>query len=531
MTGLGELVRLAARRSRWFYLAWVLALTVVVPATAAAYEQIIDPDNADLLITTMTANPTMRAMLGPPVDLTTAGGFTVWRVGTFVAAMTAIMAVLGIIRSTRAQEEDGRTELLRSGAVGRHAPLAAGMLVTVGACLALGVLVAGAMTALGEPVAGSVAFGAGLALVGATFAGVGAVAAQLSASARTARAIGMWTIAAAYTLRAVADGSSDEAVSRLAWGSPLQWMALVRPYAGERWWVLLLPAAAGLLLLAGAVALEARRDHGSGLWAARRGRAAAPAGLRSGAALAWRLHRGQVVGWSLGMLLFALAMGSLSTSFADMLEQVPQLRVVFERMGGGAEQLAEAFFVAMLGIVSVVMAVVAVQLFGRLPEQEERGHAELVLSTALPRGRLLASHLVIAAAAPVLLLAAVGAVLALNQARATGDASWVAQTAGGALALAPGGLVALGVAVLLHGWAPRRAWLAWVVVGWSLFMVWVGTALGLPEWLTRLTPWAALPQLPVEEMDWAAVLGTLAAAVALMALGAVGYRRRDITGT
>ncbi|WP_143554129.1 hypothetical protein [Serinicoccus sp. CUA-874] len=59
----------------------------------------------------------------------------------------------------------------------------------------------------------------------------------------------------------------------------------------------------------------------------------------------------------------------------------------------------------------------------------------------------------------------------------------------------------------------------------------MGTALGLPEWLTRLTPWAALPQLPVEEMDWAAVLGTLAAAVALMALGAVGYRRRDIAGT
>ncbi|ANS80162.1 putative TETRONASIN-TRANSPORT INTEGRAL MEMBRANE PROTEIN ABC TRANSPORTER [Serinicoccus hydrothermalis] len=531
MTGLGELVRLAARRSRWFYLAWVLALTAVVPATAAAYEQIIDPDNADLLITTMTSNPTMRAMLGPPFDLSTAGGFTVWRVGTFVAAMASIMAVLGIIRSTRAQEEDGRTELLRSASVGRHVPLVAGMLVTLAACLVLGVLVAASMTALGEPVVGSVAFGAGLALVGATFAAVGALAAQLSASARTARAIGLWTVAAAYTLRAVADGSSDDAVTRLAWASPLQWMALARPYAGERWWVLLLPAAATVLLLAGAVALEARRDHGSGLWAARSGRAEAPPGLRSGRALAWRLHRGQVIGWSLGLLLFAIAMGSLSTSFGEMLEQVPQLQLIIQRMGGGTDQLTEAFFVTMLGIVSVVVAVLAVQLFGRLHEQEERGHAELVLSTALSRRQLLASHLGIAVLVPVVLFAAVGAVLALNQARATGDWSWVARTTEGALALAPGGLVALGVAVLLHGWAPRLGWLAWVVIGWSLFMVWVGAALDLPEWLTRLTPWAALPQLPVDTVDWTAVLGTLALAVVLIALGALGYRRRDITGT
>lgn len=122
LTGLGALVRLTARRNRWFYLAWVLGLAAVVPATATAYETIIDPDNADLLIATMSGNPTMRAMLGPPTDLGTAGGFTVWRVGTFIATMAGLMAVLGVVRSTRAEEEEGRVELLRSGVVGRHSP-------------------------------------------------------------------------------------------------------------------------------------------------------------------------------------------------------------------------------------------------------------------------------------------------------------------------------------------------------------------------------------------------------------------------
>lgn len=531
MTGLGTLVRLALRRSRWFYLAWVLALTVVVPLTAAAYEQIVDPRNADLLIATMENNPTMRAMLGPPVDLTTAGGFTVWRVGTFVAAMAGIMAVLGVVRSTRAEEEDGRTELLRSGATGRHAPLAAGVLVALLACAALGLAVAVSMTLVGEPVVGSVAFGAGLALVGATFVGVGAVAAQLTASARTAKALGLWTLAAAYTLRAVADGSTDEGVRELAWASPVQWMALTRPYADERWWVLLLPLLAALVLVALAVVLERRRDHGAGLWAARRGRAEAAGSLASPGALAVRLQRGQVIGWTVGLLLFALAMGSLSTTFGDLLEQVPQLGVMFERMGAGAEQLVDAFFVAMLSIVAVLVAVVAVQLFSRLAAEEERGHAELVLSTGATRGRLLTAYLVVAALVPVLLLVAVGAVMALNQARTSGSWGVVGEVAGAGAALAPGGLVVLGIAVLAHGWAPRLAWVTWVVVGWSLVMVWVGAALDLPEWLTELTPWAPLPQLPVEDMDWPVVLGMTGLAAALVALGAVGYRRRDITGT
>lgn len=529
MTGLGTLLRLVARRSRWFYAAWVLALTVVVPATAAAYETIIDPGNAQLLIATMTNNPTMRAMLGPPFDLTTAGGFTVWRVGTFVAAMAAVMAVLGVVRSTRAEEEDGRTELLRSGSVDRHAPLLAGLAVAVAAGAVLGLLVAGSMTAVGQPLGGSLAFGAGITLVTAVFAGVGAVAVQLTASARTARSLGLWTVAAAYTLRAVADGSAQGSTLRAAaWASPVQWMALARPYAQERWWVLLLPAVLAVLLAGAAVLLESRRDHGSGVWAARPGPARAAASLSSTGGLARRLHRGQLLGWGSGLVLLALALGSLSTSFADMLEQAPQLRVVLQQMGGGAEQLVDAFFVAMLSIVSVVVAVLAVQLFSRLAREEERGLAELLLSTAPGRGRLLASHLVIAALAPALLLVLVGAVLALNQARTQGDWSLVARVAGAGAALAPGGLVVLGIAVLLHGWAPRLAALTWVVVAWSLLMVWVGAILSLPDWLVGLTPWAPLPQLPVDAMDWTAVLGMLALAAGLTALGAWGYRRRDI---
>ncbi|MFK5635023.1 MULTISPECIES: ABC transporter permease [unclassified Ornithinimicrobium] len=529
MTGLGSLVRLALRRTRWFYLAWVLGLAAVAPATATAYETVVGDLAGGGVLDVMAANPTMRGMLGPPTDLTTAGGFTVWRVGTFAATVAGVMAVLGVVRVTRADEEEGRTELVRSGVVGRHAPLTAGVVVGLLACGALGVLIAVGMTAVGEPVVGSAAFGLGVALVASVFVGVGAVTAQVTSSSRGARGLGLAVLGAAFLLRAVADAAADDSVARdLAWASPVQWMALARPYADERWWVLLLPAALTVVLVGAAFALESRRDHGAGLWAVRSGRSRAREGLLSTGGLAWRLQRGGILGWLIGLAVFALGMGSLSGSFDRMLQELPQLEMVFRRLGQGADQLVDAFFVAMLAIVSVLVAVLGVQLWHRLAAEENRGHAELLLSTAVPRTRLALSHLVLAVVASTALFAVFGALLALPESLDRGDASVLADSVGAALALAPGGLLVIGIAVLLHGWAPQLGWLVWVVVGWSLFVVWVGSILGLPDWLVRLTPWHPLPALPVDPMAWAPVLISTAAALALMALGVWGYRRRDL---
>ena len=321
---------------------------------------------------------------------------------------------------------------------------------------------------------------------------------------------------------------TDSALSTWSWASPLQWMALSRPYAQERWWVPALPAVLTLALVALATVLEERRDHGGGLRALRGGTPRAAAGLRSPLCLAWRLHRGGIVGWTVGMALFALAMGSLSTGFGEMMREAPVLEEIFRRMGGGAARLTEAFFVAMLGIVAVLMGVLGVQVFHRLATEERRGHAELVLATAATRRGLLGAHLLIAAVVPVTLLALIGALLAVDYAGSVGDWSQVPRLAGAALAQAPGGLLVLGLAVLLHGWAPRLSWLVWVVIGWSLFVVWVGATLGLPEWLTRLTPWAPLAQVPVEPVSWPPLMALLAGSAALTVVGVVGYRRRDI---
>jgi ABC-2 type transport system permease protein len=530
--GLGTLLRLMVRTSRWFWLPWLVGLIIVVPATAAAYEQVFpDPATATQTIESLSGNPTMRAMLGPPTSLIEAGGFTVWRVGTFVATVAGLMTALGVIRTTRADEEAGRVELLRSAVVGRHAPLAASLVIGLGASLLLGLAITGSMVAVGTEAAGSLMFGLGTGLTAAVFVGVGAVAAQLSSSARAARGGAITALLTAYLLRAVADGAPQDSPLRpLHWLSPVEWMALTRPYAGERPLVLLLPVVLTVLLIGLAVVLEGRRDHGSGLWAARPGRARALPSLAGPFALAWRLHRNGVAAWTVGLLIFGALMGSVATGFEQMLSDTPRLAEILRRMGQGADVLTDAFFVAMLSILVIVVAVFGMQLFGRLRHEEEVGHAEAVLATAVSRTRFAASHLVPALVAPTVLLPLVGALLgtALAVTERSWDPVWAAALGG--VALLPGVWLSVGLIVLLHGVAPHLIPLAWAVIAWSLVVAWVGAILGLPEWLTELTPFAQLSAYPVEPFTVLPFLVTTAIAAVLVAVGLVGYARRDIQG-
>ncbi len=530
LTGTWLAARLALRTSRIFWLTWLVTLAALLPATVSAYGELMpDTPAGRVSLVALAANPTMRAMLGPPYDLLVPGGFAMWRVGTFVAAAAAMMAALGVIRATREPEEDGRVELLRSGALGRHAPLAGALVVALGACAVLGAVVAASLAAMAPPATGALAAGLGIALVGATWAGVGGLAAQLMSTARGARFLAVGSLGAAYLLRAVADGSPrDSVIADLGWLSPVQWAALTRPYAGERWWVPGLSLLATALLVALAFVAQSRRDLGSGLRAARPGPADAAAGLRGPHSLVWRLERGAIVGWTLGMSLFALAIGSLAGTVGTMLDDNPRLAEMFRRLGGDDRVLRDSFYTTMLGIVVAVIALYAAGLLLRLRAEEESGRTELLAATGVRRRSLLLAHVLPALLAPSGLLVLTGALIAVPEAVATGEAGLVATITGAALTLAPGLwlVVALGAALL--GMAPRLVPLLWVVLGWSMLATWVGALLGLPQWTLDLTPFAALPALPVESFAWAPVLVTTASAAALLGAALWGWGRRDL---
>ena len=180
--GTGALVRLALRRDRLMLSIWIVVLGVMPASIANAYETFY-PSAADRagLTATIGGNPSVAVIYGPAFDLSTAGGFTAWRIGGVLAVFTALMAIFAVTRHSRAEEDSGRAELLASGAVGRSALLTAAIAVAAGASLLIGMLEALVLIAADLPVTGAIALGLGTAATGVVFAAIAAVACQLAA--------------------------------------------------------------------------------------------------------------------------------------------------------------------------------------------------------------------------------------------------------------------------------------------------------------------------------------------------------------
>lgn len=248
LAGTLRLLRLYLRRDRVGLPLWVMLLSVPLATVYVGSIQAVYPDQAARAVAAaaIMASPAQRALYGPVYN-DSLGAVGVWKAGMF-HTLIAVAVILTMIRHTRADEETGRAELVESTAVGRYANLTAALLLSFGASVATGAIGAAGLLTTDVPAAGSLAFGAALAASGLVFTSVAAVCAQLSPSARSCRSAAFAVLGTAFTLRAIGDAGSGA----LSWFSPLGWSLLVRPYAGERWWVLLLPLAttAALTVLA-----------------------------------------------------------------------------------------------------------------------------------------------------------------------------------------------------------------------------------------------------------------------------------------
>ena len=360
------------------------------------------------------ASPAQRALYGPIYN-DSLGATGVWKAGMF-HLLIAVAVILTLIRHTRAEEETGRAEIIESTPVGRYAGLTAALLTSFGASVVTGVVGAVGLLATDVAPAGSLGFGAALTGSGVVFTAVAAVAAQLSSSARIARGVAFAALAAAFTLRAIGDAGSGA----LSWLSPLGWSLQVRPYAGDRWWVLLLHLAAAAILTALAYWLLARRDVGAGLIAERRGRGDASPLLSGAFGLAWRLDRGSLSVWTAGLALYGLLIGGVVHGIGDELGNSTAVRQIVARMGG-AGALEEAFVAASFCMLGIVAAAFAVSMCLRLQQEEDSRRAETLLAGAVRRSRWLASHLAFAVGGSATALLVAGLVAGITYGVAAGD--------------------------------------------------------------------------------------------------------------
>ncbi|RLP95143.1 anibiotic ABC transporter [Micromonospora sp. BL4] len=536
LTGTRRLARLVLRRDRIRLAIWVLGTPLLGYALAGSVAGIYPDEAARQGYATTSASSLVARAFNGPIAGTDVGAVVVAETYVTLALIVALLSTFAVTRHTRQNEETGRAELVGASVVGRYAPLTAALLVVVAANVAAAALLAVALAGAGLPLAGSLAAAGAVGGVGVACTGVAAVTAQVSVTSRGANALAGAVVGLSFVLRAAGDVLGDTSADGTrvesawpSWLSPLGWGNQVRAFGGERWWVLALPVALLLAAVALAYALAERRDQGAGLIAPRRKAATAATWLLSPAGLAWRMQRGALLGWAVGIAVLGVSMGVAADEFNAMIEQNPAAAEAINAMGGGAD-LLDAYLAAMLGLFALTIGAYVVQALLRVRGDEADGVLEAALATAVSRTRWLGTQVLAAALGAFALLLLAGLTTGLGYGLVTGDPLGEAIALGGAALLRlPALLVVAGVVTALFGLLPRRS----VVLSWTALLVFLllgqlGAVLELPQAALNLSPYTHVPSVPAVDPAVLPLVVLTTVAALLLVTGAAAFRHRDV---
>ncbi|KAB2333063.1 ABC transporter permease [Cytobacillus depressus] len=525
----GRLSRFILRRDRLRISIWLLFLLVLTVVVAQSFSQMYVTEQERQIAAETMRNPAMTAMLGPGygLDNYTVGAMMAHQMLLFTALAVGIMSILFVVRHTREDEEDGRMEMFRSLPVGRLSSLHATILVSVGANLLLAVMIGFGLYALGiesMDLEGSLLYGAALGATGIFFTAITALFAQLTVTSRGAVGFSITILLLAYFIRAIGD-VSNETLSAV---SPLSWVLRSEVYVKNDWWLIVLTIGVAMILLVLSLCLNAIRDLGAGFIPAKPGRKHASLFLQSPLGLALRLQRTGLIAWAVGMFFLGASYGSV---LGD-LESYFSNNEIFEKMFAPAAgiSLTEQFVTMLMKVIAMICTIPPLMAMLKLKGEERKNRTEHLLSRAVSRSRLIGSYLTVSVVSAFVMIsfAAIGLGLVGNFVMEDGLSVGTFYRA--AIVYLPAMLAMIGMAVLLVGIVPKLSSFIWLYLTYSFFVVYLGGLLQFPEWMSKLTPFGHIPELPVNSMDYTKVGVLTVLAIIFIVTGFWGYRKRDIHG-
>jgi len=525
----GNLIRLILRRDRVRIAVWLFSLSALTFLVAQAFTNLYSSAEERQVIAETMLNPAMTAMVGRGygLDNYTIGAMMAHQMLLFTAVAVGIMSILLVVRHTRADEEEGRIELIRSLPTGRLSNLNAIILVLCGINVLLALVTGFGLYALGIDgidLKGSLLYGAALGATGIFFTAVTAVFAQVSENSRGSIGLSFTVLGVAYLIRAIGDAGSE----MLSWFSPLGWILGAEVYVNNYWWPILLTIGVAFALVILAFYLNVIRDLESGFLPSKPGREYASRFLQSPFGLMLRLQRTGFIAWGIGMYILGVSYGSVLGDLEDFFKGNDMLENLLTPVQGFS--LTEQFITMLMSIMAMISTIPPLMAMLKLIGEEKKNRTEHLLSRAVSRTRLMGSSLVISfvIAFVMLSLTAIGLWSAAAATMETGIAFSTLYSA--AIVYLPAMWIMIGVAVLIIGFAPRLTSLIWLYLLYSFVVVYLGGLFQFPEWLGKLSPFGQIPKIPVEDPDFMKIFVLTLIAIGLTVVGFIGYKRRDIQG-
>lgn len=475
--GTRPLLRVSLKQDVRNIVPWILLISALSATSILAYAWIFPGiEERRTLAATLGANPALSLIFGPARDLLTADGFNSWRAGQLGALFAGIMAILIVVRNSRADEDSGQAELVASGVLGRWSRLT-----------------------------------------------VAAVTAQLGSDARASSGLAIAFLGICFALRGYLDAGGAPDWTR--WLTPPGWLELTEPATANNGWPLLVALASAVLGALAAFALQSRRDFGQGLIGP------GPGPARGGVVtsvwgLALRLNRPTLVWWWIGLTALGAVFGSLASSMGDLVAHNPAMAQVFASGGAGATTLTLAFLATILQIIAIVAAIMGVQVILRIYTEETDHRVEPLLAGSLRRPVYLSSNIAVALGGTAfgMILAGVAMGLVAHTSAGVAFGSVLRQS----VATIPAVWLLVAIAVAAVGAAPRIRLVGWAGVVATFALTLLGPTFRLPDWALGLSPLHHVPVVTRTSPDWGGLGVVGVVTVMLLAAGLVGYRRRDL---
>ncbi|WP_171511465.1 ABC transporter permease [Mycolicibacterium fortuitum] len=516
-TGIGTLLKLALRRDRVRLSVWLAVLTLMMVYAPNAIRLAYPGEEQRLARVNLLKTPAGMMLGGPMfgVNETDLGVMMANELTLTLTIATSILAILTVIRHTRAEEENGSAELVLSSVVGRYARTAAALTLVGGLNAVLALTMTLAMASTGFAVVDTAAMCLGITGVATVFGAVAAVTAQIWRQARTASGAALATLAVAALVRGAGDVIHNSG-SALSWLSPIAWAQQMRPFVDLRWWPfgLLVILAAGLMALA--AGLESRRQYDAGTIGATGEKPDARA-ITGPLRLHLALQRGQTIGWAVGLFAAGLVFGSMTKALLDAAETNELIARLLSTTGNDGIYTTMTQFLAAAASAYVVSAVLRVYV------DEQNGLGEPVLAGAVSRWRWLLGAVGSALAGAAFLMFCAGLGNGLGAGLTLGEPGAIVRLTLAALAYLPALAVVAAIAALAV--ALRAPWIAWLAVTFVITALYLGALLRLPRWLIELSP-VGQTTVP-SDFPALALIVMLVVATALAATAGWIYRNRD----
>jgi ABC-2 type transport system permease protein len=525
----GKMASFIIRRDRIRFPIWITSLALITIVTASSFTNLYQTDQERQAIAETMKNPAMTAMLGPGygLDNYTAGPMMAHQMLLFTAIVVAIMSILLVTRHTRADEEEGRIELIRSLSVGRLSNLSAAVGVVSSLNVLLAIVIGIGLYSLqieSMNLEGSLLYGAALGVTGIFFTAVTALFAQLSENSRGTIGLSFTILGIAYLIRAVGD-VSNATLSRF---SPLGWILGTEVYVNNFWWPIILTICVAIVVNALAFYLNTIRDLDSGFLPSKPGRKYASPFLQSSLGLAFRLQRTGIITWAIGMYLLGLSYGSVFGDLESFFLNNEMMSQILPPVEGLS--LTEQFLTMLMSVITMVCTIPALMFMMKLKGEEKKALTEHLISRSVSRTKVMGSYFVLAFSFgfAMVFLAVLGLWSASVSVMEEPISFMVMFNA--AMVYLPAIWIMIGFSVLLIGYKPQFTGLSWLYLGYSFLVVYLGGLLQFPEWLGKLSPFGHIPQLPVEEMNIVILFVLSSIAVVFIIIGFIGYKNRDLSG-